>query len=240
MLFRDPPEEPVSKRRITLSESRTPEPSELVRVSRESQPSTLLVQSRSSREAKTQGKGQRGKRQKDLFLQGVPVPSKWRNRQIELGLCTVEQYKKVIQIFVGRPRANVKELCERDLCSENELVAIAMKLVDSSFDEGAPSIASTDPLFENKALLKVFSYFQALLLLSFCTVLQTRGIPDETIDRITKQFAAFREKDRRRLRIHAVKINGLINKLVRCGWSIYQATELFFISMFSKLLLFRS
>ena len=164
----------------------------------------------------------------DSFLNGVPVPAKWRERQIKLGLDTVEQYEKAIQVFIGRIRANViRQPCQKNAHSKD-------KLADCSHDSKGLSVA------HNETLLKALSNFQVLLVSSCCAVLQTGDISYETLDLILQRCTSMEKRDRRRLGTHAVTINRLINKLMIRGWSIYQATELFLISMFSKLLLFLS
>jgi hypothetical protein len=118
-----------------------------------------------------------------------------------------------------------EEPSQKYLESENELVIIGVKLA-----------LLADSSLENEVLQKSFSYFQALLLLSYCGLLEKRGVLYETVDRITQYVSCFREMDRRRLRSQALRINLLIHELVKGGWTIYRATELFFISMFSNVL----
>jgi hypothetical protein len=55
------------------------------------------------------------------FLNGVPVPAKWRKRQIELGLDTVEQYEKTIQGVISCIQANVIGQPQKNAHSENKL-----------------------------------------------------------------------------------------------------------------------
>lgn len=86
----------------------------------------------------------------------------------------------------------------------------------------------------NAKLQRSFATFQALILLSYCQVLRKRGVSYETVDRIM-QHVAGSEYDRRRLLESAPWINGLIVALVSSGWTIYRATELFFLGLFSKL-----
>lgn len=71
-------------------------------------------------------------------------------------------------------------------------------------------------------------------MLSYCEVLRKRGILYDTVDRII-QHITDRECDRRRLLESVLWINGVIIDLVSHGWTIYRATELFFIGLFSKL-----
>ena len=70
-------------------------------------------------------------------------------------------------------------------------------------------------------------------MLSYCEVLRERSVPYETIDRIIQHIAG-REYDRRKLLLSASWLNGVIVDLITCGWTIYRATELFFIGVFSE------
>lgn len=76
--------------------------------------------------------------------------------------------------------------------------------------------------------------FQVLVLLSYCVFLREKGVSYETIDRIIQHIVG-REYDRRRLLNSALWINSVIVALVSHGWTIYRATKLFFIGMFSTL-----
>ena len=153
----------------------------------------------------------------DSFLRNAPKATEWRKRQTGLGLNTVEQYEQAIRAFTKVD----KEPYQRDGYSEHELLAerFAGQTQDSLMN----------------ANQKSFSTFQLLILLSYCGVLRSRGCPDETIDQII-QHIGDREYDRRRLLRSARWINRLIVALVSHGWTIYRATELFFIGVLSKLL----
>lgn len=157
------------------------------------------------------------------FLRNAPKAAEWRKRQVELGLKTVEQYEGVIRAFGNR--ANIKtEASQGDGHSQNELVNVAERL----------ALLTRDSL-ANANLQRSFALFQALILLSYCEVLRRKDVPYETVDGIIRHIAE-KESDRKKLLASALWINDIINKLVSNGWTIYRATELFFISMFSKLL----
>ena len=85
----------------------------------------------------------------------------------------------------------------------------------------------------NAKLQKAFATFQALILLSYCEVLRKRDVPQDTLDTIIQHISG-RERDRRTLLDSALWLNGVIVALVSHGWTIYRATELFFIGVFSK------
>ncbi|KAF2180286.1 hypothetical protein K469DRAFT_593095, partial [Zopfia rhizophila CBS 207.26] len=90
----------------------------------------------------------------------------------------------------------------------------------------------TDASLKANALQRSFSYFQAFLFLSYCGLLESRGISYEAVGRLTQYVSSFREVDRRRLRSQALRVNILVQELVERGWNICRATELFFLSWF--------
>ena len=169
-------------------------------------------------------KGPRKNKAAGWFLRNIPKATEWRKRQTELKLYTVEQYEQTIRAFTDRTNIIVeREPYRGDGLSEHEFVALA-----ESF-----ALLTSNSL-TNAKLQRSFATFQALILLSYCQVLRKRGVSYETVDRIIENVTG-REYDRRRLLDSAVWINGVIVKLVSLGWTIYRATELFFIGVFSKL-----
>jgi hypothetical protein len=160
----------------------------------------------------------------DWFLRNAPKATEWRKRQTKLKLNTVEQYEQAIRAFTDRTNIIVeREPYQGDGHSEHELVDLAERFA-----------LLTRGSFNNAELQRSFATFQTLVLLSYCHVLRKRDVPYETVDRII-QYVTGREYDRRRLLDSALWINGLIVALVSNGWTIYRATELFFIGVFSKL-----
>jgi hypothetical protein len=158
-------------------------------------------------------------RARDWFLQNAPKASQWHNRQINI-VGEAKNYEAVIQSLTERSKVDaLEEPSQENPESENDLVVIGIKLA-----------VLADSSLKNEALQKPFSYFQALLFLSYCGLLEKRGVPYEAIDQITQHVSCFREMDRRRLRSQALRVNLLIRELVKSGWTIYRATELFFIS----------
>lgn len=175
------------------------------------------------------GKPKRARAQKKnaavgWFLQNAPTATEWRRRQIELELDTVEQYEQVIRAFTDRAYVTVeREPYQGDGHSKHELIDLAERLV----------VLTRDPP-TNAKLQRSFASFQLLILLSYCEILRIWDIPYVMIDPIIQDVAG-RESDRRRLLNSASWINGLIVDLVSHGWSIYRATELFFIGVSSEL-----
>ena len=188
--------------------------------------STNISQSRNLKRAGIKGPQKRPHRNEaaDWFLRNVPKATEWRKRQTELELNTLEQYEEVIRAFTDRSNVIVKgEPHQGNGNSKNELVDLAERF----------ALLTRDSL-TNAKLQRSFAKFQALILLSYCEVLRKRDVPYDTIDRIIQHIAG-RERDRRRLLDSALWINGVVVDLVSHGWTIYRATELFFIGVLSKL-----
>jgi len=159
----------------------------------------------------------------DCFLRNAPKATEWRKRQSELELNTVEQYEQVIRAFTDRTNVIVeRQPYQGDGRPEHELVNLAERY----------ALLTRDSL-TNAKLQKYFATFQALILLSYCGVLRKRGVLQETLDPIIQHIGG-RQCDRRRLLDSALWINGVIVALVSHGWTIYRATELFFIGVFFK------
>ena len=159
----------------------------------------------------------------DWFLRRAPKAVEWRKGQIELGLITVKQYEKVVEAFTSCPVATLKRQSPQgNERSDEELVEVAKNFA-----------SLTSHSFTNAILQTSFARFQALILLSYCEVLSQKGIPYRTIDQIIN-IGCRRERDRRALLKSAQWVNGIIVALVSHGWTIYRATELFFISAFFK------
>ncbi|KAI4260730.1 MAG: hypothetical protein LQ352_000122 [Teloschistes flavicans] len=156
----------------------------------------------------------------EWFLRNAPKASEWRKRQIELELNTVEQYEQIIRAFTDRTNVMVKrEAYRREENLEHELVDLAERFA-----------LLTKASLTNAKRQRSFATFQALILLSFCEVLRRRDVSYEVIDHTIEHIAG--ERDRRRLLSSARWINGVIVDLVNHGWTIYRATELFFIGLY--------
>jgi hypothetical protein len=147
-----------------------------------------------------------------MFLRNVPRPNEWRKKQIELGLNTAKDYQQVIQGFTTTSATITEETFQADGHSQNQLVRMAESL--ASF---------TNPLVNR---------FQVLILLSYCIVLEKRGTPYETIDKMIQHLWS-RQCGRKTLLDAASRINRIIVKLIRHGWDIQRVTELFFFGISS-------
>ena len=189
-----------------------------------SQPSHSLQQSEQQLPSQSSGaKRQQKEAAAKWFLKNAPKAIEWRKRQAELDLNTVEQYEQIIRAFTDRTNITTeRKLCHGDGHSDDQLIDLANRFA-----------LLTKSSFSNANLQRSFASFQVLILLSYCEVLRKRGVSYEAIDPII-QHVAGRELSRRRLLDSAPWINGLIFELVSHGWTIYRATELFFISMSSK------
>lgn len=162
----------------------------------------------------------RWKKVADSFLRSVPRPSEWRKRQVELGLEGVNEYKEVIQSFTKQRDFKLTVGAhQHHLHSGNELV-----------DRVEIYALLTKSSLTTATSMRALSNFQAFILLSLCRVLETKGVLPEKIDQITQHITDLPEKERLRLRRSAVWVNMLIVELIKRGWTIYRATELFFIS----------
>ena len=159
----------------------------------------------------------------EWFLRNVPKATEWRKRQIGLGLITAEQYEQTIRAFIDSTDVLViRRSYQGREHSEHELVDLAKRFA-----------LLTKASLMNAKRQRSFATFQALVLLSYCEVLRKRDVSYELVDRIIEHIA--KERERRRLLSAARWINGVIVDLVSHGWTVYRATELFFISMFLEL-----
>ena len=159
----------------------------------------------------------------EWFLRNAPKATEWRKRQTELELNTVEQYEQIIRALTDRTNVIVKrEPYQREAHLEHELVDLAERFA-----------LLTKASLTNAKCQRSFATFQALILLSFCEVLRRRDVSYELVDRMIEHIAG--ERDRRRLLSSARWIFGVIVHLVNHGWTIYRATELFFIGVYFEL-----
>ena len=222
-------DEPRRKRK-TLYGS---ESQEVLQPARSSQQSELQLPSQPSYTSckKTKGAHAGGTQKRprkdeaaDWFLRNAPKATEWRKRQTELELDTVEQYEQAIRAFTSRTNLIIKRgPYHGDGHSEHELVDLAEKF----------ALLTRDSL-ANARLQKSFATFQALILLSYCEVLRKRGIPYTSLDRIVQKIA-LSDTDRNSLLGSGPWIHSIIVNLVNNGWTIFRATELFFISICSKI-----
>lgn len=156
----------------------------------------------------------------DWFQRHAPKATEWRKRQTELDLNTVEDYEKVVRVFIDHSKP-LPERIQRDGQEGNQFVGPRFL--------GLPR----QPNF-NTRLRTLFANFQTLIYLSYCGFLWKRDVPYKSVDRIIQDITKSRERDRKRLLDSALWINTLIADLACNGWTIHRATELFFISTFLK------
>lgn len=157
----------------------------------------------------------------DRFVQNAPQGNGWRARQSKLGLNTAEEYEDVIRRFsrsacVASKKEYFKELGDLS----DELITVGERLA-----------TLTKSSLENSHLQRSFAYFQVLILLSYCEILRQKGISGKAIDGLIQTITQMRENDRKSLLDTVPWIHQLIVELVRRGWTLYRATELFFLSM---------
>ena len=159
----------------------------------------------------------------DRFIRNTPQ-GRWRERQLELGLNTVEKYERVIWDF---PR-HAHVVCKREYNkepgeSDSKLIVMGKKLA-----------ILTRSSLDNVDLQRSFAYFQVLILLSYCEFLRQKGVSDQVIDELIQTITDTRERNRKMLLDTIPWIHRLVVELVKKGWTLYRATELFFISMLWK------
>ena len=157
------------------------------------------------------------------ILQKASKVSDWRTRQTELDLKTVEQYESVIRAF-GNVADIRREASYENANSEHELIHLAERLA-----------LLTKKSLKNAEFQRFFALFQTLILLSYCEILKKRHVSFHEIDRIIEHLAT-NEKDRKTILNDASRINEIINELIDNNWTIYRATELFFIRASSELI----
>lgn len=187
------------------------------------------VPSESSAQSRPRSESEKKKRVKksrrtlafDRFVQNAPEGNRWRARQSELGLNTVEKYEDVIQGFSRRAHVvSKRERCKELGESDGELIVVGKKLA-----------LLTRSSLENVDLQRSFAYFHVLILLSYCELLRQKGVSNQVIDELIQTITQIRERDRKALLNTIPWIHQLIVELVHSGWTLQRATELFFISM---------
>ena len=152
----------------------------------------------------------------DWFLKYAPIPTEWSIKQ---GKLTAEQYENIVRSFTD---------CIHGICKDGQIEA---RPVTISRDL-ASGLA--------EATLRTFSYrFQVLIILSFCGYLEFKGVRKEVLEAIVKIVCGSKSISWKRLIDSALRINRLISDLASNGWSIYRATELFFLCEFSNLSLYK-
>ena len=154
----------------------------------------------------------------DRFIHNAPEGNRWRTRQLALGLNTVEKYEDVVQGLSRR--AHIVSEGEKPAKLDGALIVVGKNLAHL-----------TRSSLEKAGLQRSFAYFHVLILLSFCELLRRKGFSDQMIDELVQTSTKMGESHRKALLDTIPWIHQLIVELVRCGWTLQRATELFFISM---------
>jgi hypothetical protein len=119
------------------------------------------------------------------FVQNAPEGNRWRERQLELGLNTVEKYEHVIQGFSRRAYVVSKRECCKELGqSDGELIVVGKNLA-----------LLTKSSLENVDLQRSFAYFHVLILLSYYELLRQKGVSNEAIDELIQTVTEIRERN---------------------------------------------
>ena len=154
---------------------------------------------------------------RDKFLNNSPNVLQWRETQLKL-VDGEERYKRIARSFT-RGIGIVGEISQENPQPSGDLIATGIKLAQL-----------TGSSMVSMARQKAFAHFQLLVLLSYCLFLESNHTSWEAIDGILQTVTSFSEYKRKRLLIRARRVNTLICNLVLGGWSIYRATELFFLN----------
>ncbi|KAF2685219.1 hypothetical protein K458DRAFT_388112 [Lentithecium fluviatile CBS 122367] len=152
------------------------------------------------------------------FIDRTPTPEGWSQRQLEV-VHNAKTYQIALSSLFTRDCGTGPTLESQ---YPTNLVAIGeqfARLTDSSLRRGK--------------LQKSFSYFQALILLLYSAVLEKTGTDRRDVDTILDSVPTFGSKNKTSLRKAAWKVYEVIEKLVKAGWTMSRATELFFLNPIS-------
>jgi hypothetical protein len=149
------------------------------------------------------------------FLKNTPSPKDWYQRQLEV-VFTPQKYQSALSSLFTRDHAT--ETTHRT------------QYPNSRIDIGKRFATLTNSSLQNSKLQKSFSYFQALVLLVYCAVLEQTGTPSSEVDEILAVVTIFGSRRLKTLRKAALSAYGVIQRLVKVGWPESRATELFFLS----------
>jgi hypothetical protein len=98
------------------------------------------------------------------FIKNAPRGAKWRQKQIQLGLGTAEEYENVTKKFIHRE--NVGSKSSYGLSgTDNDLFTVGVGLA-----------TLTNTSLANINLQRSFAYFQVLVLFSYCEYLRRKGV----------------------------------------------------------------
>ena len=167
-----------------------------------------------------------------LLLSNVPSPLDWASKQRKLGLVDSNAYTRGIELLRGTQPTNATSGGEHTVLTISQVTQ---------------KCAIRAEKFGNDAqLLTCCAKFQALLVFSLCLVLLATGESPDVVDSIISWARA--DRARRNALLNGTRwVHEAIGELVRCGWSVSRATELFFLgstsscisSLNSQRLLFR-
>ncbi|KAF1992777.1 hypothetical protein P154DRAFT_568403 [Amniculicola lignicola CBS 123094] len=159
---------------------------------------------------------------KESFLKNLPQSDQWRKRQVDI-VSTETEYTRIIRsFFTNHAVAEATTADTQEIQHPNQLIAVGLNFA-----------LLTDSSLKKSALQKSLSYFQALVLLSYCAVLIHSGVERHEVDKVMASVAMFGAIDYNKLRAGVLRVNRRINKLVEAGWTISRATELFFLNPIS-------
>lgn len=162
----------------------------------------------------------------DRFLSSIPTGNRWRQRQLDLGLTSANKYEDDIRGFL---------LSADTVAVAKDRGVIHQELESELIMLGARMAVLTKSSLQNVRLRRSHAYFNVLIFLSYCKLLRQKGVSDGIVDELIQKCTNARQQDREALLRTIPWIHQLITGLVRRGWTLHRATELFFISMLGRL-----
>ncbi|KAL9084620.1 MAG: hypothetical protein Q9165_007975 [Trypethelium subeluteriae] len=146
------------------------------------------------------------------FLQNTPKPFEWRKRQVQIAP-TEKDYENVVRLFYIQDNMyNFENDHNRHSRYPDRLIAIGLDFA-ARMNQSAQT-------------MKSLCFLQTLVLLSYSMVLQSKGVVIDQILGAVERFGGFTHA---KLLSGAAEVNKLIKWLVRTGWPVVRATELFFL-----------
>jgi hypothetical protein len=165
------------------------------------------------------------------FLKKIPQASQWGIRQHCL-IGTAEQYECIIRSLITSSASPDTSNASPELRTNNQDVKNSNGLITVGLDFAL----RTNSSLEIVELQTMVSYFQALVLLSYCVVLLQHGMGRDNVHKIMASVTRFGSSTLNydRLCHGATRVNDMISRLVKAGWTISRATELIFFGRCNK------
>jgi hypothetical protein len=150
------------------------------------------------------------------FFKRVPHAIQWSERQRRL-IGTAKDYECIIRSLITSNASPHVRTNNQEVKNANRLLAVGLDFA-----------LRTNTSLQTAELQTMVSYFQALVLLSYCVVLLHHGTGRDNVHKIMASVDRFGSLDYDNLCLGATRVNGTISRLVKAGWTISRATELVF------------